>query len=147
VPRERKTIVRWSIIVAAAAVAAAAGAAPRDRLGADACAQSCHADALASWRKTAHARASSTEVLGRRARDAACLSCHATARDLPGVQCESCHGDGARYAEEDVMRDPFLARRLGLADAKQSCVRCHRADAATTLAPFDYDTAWKKVAH
>jgi hypothetical protein len=126
-----------------------ARAAPGDYLGADACASRCHPGVLESWRKTGHAAA--TSALGARARDSACLSCHATGDGaatrsrLAGVQCEACHGGGAHYAPEDIMRDLPLARKLGLRDATTSCTRCHRG--ATTADPFDYTSAWKRIAH
>lgn len=141
---------------AIAAVRPADADAPSGRfIGADACGQ-CHAEIAASWRTTAHSRALAR--LGRReASSARCRSCHATGEaplgrsDLPGVQCEACHGAGADYAPDDVMRDPALARALGLRDlatpARRAavCMRCHRA--ATRLAPFDPEQAWQTIAH
>lgn len=131
-----------------------ARAAPADYVGQAACA-TCHPAVAKTWLASAHARAAAPEVLGRRARDAACLTCHATgegARNLlPGVQCEACHGAGAAYAAaEDVMRDRPLARALGLRDLAKDpaavCARCH-AGGGTRAARFDYPTAWKKIAH
>jgi hypothetical protein len=57
------------------------------------------------------------------------------------VGCEACHGAGAAYAEDDVMRDRPVAQALGLADASTAaaraamCAPCHRA--STRGAPFD----------
>jgi len=89
----------------------------------------CHPAELAGWQRTAHARAA--EVLGARPR-ARCLACHGTG-DAPAgraaaleVGCEACHGAGAHYAEDDIMRDPLLARALGLRDAATACAGCHR---------------------
>ncbi len=68
-----------------------------------------------------------------------------------GVGCESCHGAGAGYSPDDVMRDPPLARALGLRDLStpaaraQVCIGCHRA--ATRLAPFDPERAWETIRH
>jgi len=94
-------------------------------------------------------------VLGARVRDGACLSCHGTGDGpaararLPGVQCEACHGAGRAYAPDDVMRDPFLARALGLrdlaTDPAAACLRCHRA--RTTPEPFDFAKSWARIAH
>jgi hypothetical protein len=144
-------------IVAASGLAAVARAAPSEYIGANACG-ACHAAALNTWTSSAHARASAPEVLGRRAKDAACLSCHATgeggdrARLLAGVQCEACHGAGAAYAQAaDVMRDLPLARALGLRDLSKDpaavCVRCHRDGTSTRNAKFDYAAAWARIAH
>jgi hypothetical protein len=124
----------------------------RDYVGVEACGK-CHAAALDSWKGSAHARASTAAVLGPRASDPGCLTCHATGDGanararLAGVECEACHGAGASYAFDDVMRDPTLARAVGLRDARTSCARCHTADSTTSPAPFDYATAWKKIQH
>jgi hypothetical protein len=146
--------VRW--LIALLLLAAAAEDKPASPfVGADACA-TCHADVAASWRATAHARALA-RLDRREAASPRCRSCHATGEaplgrsDLPGVQCEACHGAGADYAADDLMRDPALARALGLRDlstpARRAavCMRCHRA--ATRLAPFDPERAWKAIAH
>src|SRR5262245_21875722 len=114
------------LALASALVGAPVLAAPRDFTGAAACG-ACHAEIVASWKQTAHARAADAAVLGSRARDGVCLSCHATTRALTGVQCEACHGPGAAYSPDDIMRDLPLARALGLRDAAGSCKRCHVA--------------------
>jgi len=144
-----------SIVTAAAiASAATAFAARSDFVGAQAC-KSCHADIYQSWRQTQHAKAS--DSLGRDTASRRCQSCHDTG-DAPagetyfrGVQCESCHGGGAGYSPDDVMRNRSLARSLGLVDLStpelraKVCQRCHRAE--TRIAPFDADKAWKSIAH
>ncbi len=134
-------------------VAATANASPRDFVGVKTCG-SCHPNELAQWQTTAHARAADAAVLGARVKDGACLSCHGTgegvsARNLlPGVQCEACHGGGAAYAKDDVMRDAPLARLLGLReDPLTTCARCHRASARTSPSVFDAKTAWPTIAH
>jgi hypothetical protein len=148
-------------ILAVSAALAGAGAplaaeSPTSRyLGVDACA-SCHRAIAAGWRNTAHSRA--LAALDRReAASPRCRACHATGEaplgrsDLPGVQCEACHGAGADYAPDDVMRDRALAGALGLRDLASParrgalCMRCHHA--ATRLAPFDPEEAWKRIAH
>lgn len=105
----------------------------------------CHPRELAAWQATAHARAV-TSLPPRPA--ARCLACHGTG-DAPAgrayfaeVGCEACHGPGGHYAEDDVMRDPPLARALGLVDVTApatraaTCGRCH-AGRGTRLAPVD----------
>lgn len=121
-----------------------------DYAGVAVCA-TCHPAIAASWAKTAHARAGSKEVLGPKEHSALCLSCHATGDGLraqgklPGVQCEACHGGGADYFPDDIMRDKVLARALGLRDAGASCMRCHVANLGTI--PFEFDAFWAKIAH
>jgi cytochrome c5 len=129
-------------------------AARADYVGSQTCG-GCHPAALAVWQRSAHARAS--ESLGRGVSDRRCLACHATG-DAPagrpyasGVGCEMCHGSGAGYAPDDIMRDPVLARELGLRDLSAPkametlCMSCHRA--STQLSPFDVAAAWQRIAH
>jgi hypothetical protein len=120
-------------------LAGAAAAARRDWLGSVACG-SCHPQQLAAWQRTAHARGP-RGLAGPASKTTACALCHATG-EAPagptveaGVGCEACHGAGADYAAADVMRNPALARELGLADVSSAagraavCAACHGATA------------------
>lgn len=122
----------------------------------------CHQGAYAVWRQSAHARAG--EVIdaaqsegGSAAAEGRCLACHTTGEApagrpfFGGVTCEACHGPGAGYATEDIMRNPHLARALGLRDLSTPearaalCRGCHRAE--TRLRPFDPETAYRRIEH
>jgi hypothetical protein len=86
-----------------------------------------------------------------------CLGCHSTGEApagrpyFSGVQCEACHGAGAGYAADDLMRDPPLAAELGLrplaaAEARAAlCASCHHV--TTRLAPFDPVAGWQRIRH
>jgi hypothetical protein len=136
--------VGWSIGLALACLAGAGagpggrgivGAARRDWTGSAACG-SCHPAELAAWQATPHAR---TRERFPEKPPGRCLGCHATGEAPAGpvvaveVGCEACHGAGAAYAEDDVMRDRPVAAALGLADASTPkaraaiCAPCHRA--------------------
>jgi hypothetical protein len=143
------------LVVALAIGRPRADAARADYVGTATCV-SCHAAAGAAWAKSAHATAAAS--LGD-APQARCLGCHTTG-DAPAgaswfaeVGCEACHGAGAGYAEDDLMRDPTLARELGLRDLStpeardRLCASCHRPAMRTKSTPFDPDTAWKAIAH
>lgn len=108
-------------------------AARRDWVGSAACG-TCHPAELAAWQATPHA------VTQRRFTakpESKCLACHATGEAPAGpviaveVGCESCHGAGAAYAEDDIMRSPQVARALGLVDLSTTkaraavCAQCH----------------------
>ena len=136
-------------------VGSTAPAVPRGFVGLDNCA-SCHQDIAQFWRKTAHARAEGR--LGKTdASSPLCRACHATGNaptgisPLAGVQCEACHGGGGDYHPDDVMRNPVLARALGLRDLSTPearapvCMSCHRE--STRLAPFDVEAAWQRIRH
>jgi hypothetical protein len=141
--------------VALAALCGPSGghAARSDFVGAETC-RDCHESAYQTWSDGPHARADLS--LGPEP-DRACQACHTTG-DAPagrayfgGVQCEACHGAGAGYAADDVMRDPTLAAAVGLRDLSTPaaraalCQSCHRA--ATRLAPFDAEAAWLRIQH
>lgn len=124
-----------------------------DFVGAKVCG-SCHKQAYEVWARSAHATA--TDRLGKRT-GRKCLACHSTG-DAPagrayfsGVQCEACHGGGAGYQHGDVMRNPTLARALGLRDLSTPekraalCNSCHQV--RTRLKPFDPEAAYKTIKH
>jgi len=115
------------------AVSAVALANKRDWTGSAACG-TCHPAQLAAWKLTPHA--TTQRRLAPRP-ESRCLGCHATGEAPAGpaialeVGCEACHGAGAAYAEDDVMRDPVVARALGLIDVSTAkaraavCAQCH----------------------
>jgi len=146
------------VTTAAVAVAAGApGAAPRrgDYIGAEACG-SCHERELAAWRNGPHVRAVES-LRAEEAADRRCQACHTTG-DAPAgraafanVGCEACHGAGAGYAEDDIMRDLPLSRALGLRDLSTAkaraamCAGCHQV--RTRLGAFDPERAWARIGH
>jgi len=106
---------------------------------------------------------------------AECLRCHATGWNLTeeqkkkylkrrfdiedGVQCETCHGPGEKYKSLSIMksREKSVANGLLLQDEKL-CRTCHNEQSPTwdpnryttkdgKKVGFDYETAWKKIAH
>ena len=63
---------------------------------------SCHAPALAFWKKTKHARAWKTLVDQKQDKNPACINCHITGNmvSMPDVQCEACHGAAAAHTTQ-----------------------------------------------
>jgi hypothetical protein len=125
-----------------------AGVQAYDFLGAESC-QACHADAYASWRASAHARAK--DVLSpTQQKDARCLSCHSpndVDQKQAGVTCETCHGGGQYYSPKYVMKDAELARLAGLVDpTEKACKACHDAS-SPSINPFDFATQLKAMDH
>lgn len=137
-----------SVGLACAALAASISARADEYVGALNC-KSCHPSQYAHWRRTPHARAFAS-LKGEARRDPTCTGCHATAarEGHVGVQCESCHGPGAHYWPEHVMRDRELAEAAGLRQARspEICRRCHTVD-APSLRPFDHASALERVIH
>ncbi|GMU62915.1 MAG: hypothetical protein AMXMBFR34_46780 [Myxococcaceae bacterium] len=119
-----------------------------DFLGSESC-QSCHPDAFAAWQASAHARA--RDVLSpQQQKDARCLSCHSpneADQRTAQVACETCHGGGQYYSARFVMKDPELARLVGLVDpVEKACRSCHD-DSSPSLKPFDFAAALKAMDH
>ena len=147
-------VVAIALVVVTASRPSPAGAARSDFVGAEVCG-GCHAEALEAWKKSGHAHAS--ESLGRGVSSRGCLACHSTGEApagrpfYSGVQCEACHGAGAGYSPEDIMRNPTLSRAVGLRDLSTAekrrglCLQCHRS--STRLLPFDAKVAWNRIQH
>ena len=87
----------------------------------------CHKVQFSSWEASGHAKA--FDVLkGDEASNADCLKCHATnsSADMPGVQCESCHGAGSAYKKMSVMKDHDASIAAGLlVPDDATCKACH----------------------
>lgn len=128
-------------LLALPAVAAAA-----DVVGPERC-KECHEKAFEAWKGRPHARAE--EALGAKAKEPACLTCHAPQKKLgvAGVSCEACHGAGEHYSPSYVMRDPELARAVGLqVPGEKECRGCH--DATTpSLSPFSFEQKLPLIDH
>ena len=143
--RTRITILLAALVLAIASVGLPA-VDTSEFVGAERCRQ-CHPTAHASWTGSPHAR--SHQALGpKQASDPRCTQCHGgQERRVAGVQCESCHGPGRFYAQRHVMRDPVLARIVGLRDVtEESCRTCH-TDTAPTVRTYDHARMWRVIEH
>jgi len=135
-----------------------------ERVGSDSCA-ACHPSAYRLWKASPHAKASANLPPAQR-ENLRCAYCHApelaratqeaapfqkpersAGRAEEGVGCEACHGAGQHYSPSYVMRDPELARAVGLLDPGQkSCLKCHDSD-SPSLSPFDFAAKVKLIDH
>lgn len=111
---------------------------------------SCHAKAMAVWKKSAHSHALTTlEKLGH-GRDPDCVECHVTGLQwqrgfqsrvttpqFAYVGCESCHGAGKAHALNPAM-SPMP--KVG----SQACASCHLPDQSPN---FRFSTYWPRVSH
>jgi formate-dependent nitrite reductase cytochrome c552 subunit len=116
-------------------------------VGSESC-KTCHEAAYETWLAGPHARATAS-LTGKAANDGRCLSCHAPeqAKAVAAVGCEICHGPGQYYAPTYVMKDPELARLVGLEDpGEKSCRVCHDAS-SPSLRPFDYKAKLPLIDH
>ena len=137
-----------SIAIFALALATAMTAAEENTyIGAAKC-KMCHKVSLASWSETAHAKAFD-KLKPEEQGNAECLKCHATggSADMPGVQCESCHGAGSGYKSMKVMKDPEASKAAGLlAPDEATCRGCHEG-APHDQPEFNYEEAKKTGLH
>ncbi len=127
-----------------AAIASLASAAPT-YIGVDKC-KLCHKIQFDSWAKTKHARAFDSLKPEDRAKKE-CIECHTTAgkAELPGVQCEACHGPGSDYKAISVMKDKAKAIAAGLKiPTEKDCVMCHNKK-SPTFKGFNFADAVKQV--
>ncbi|HUS27489.1 MAG TPA: multiheme c-type cytochrome [Kofleriaceae bacterium] len=121
-----------SVVMMSLLLCGVANAGPRDWASSATCGK-CHPAELASWQTTRHAM---TRDRFAEKPPAKCLGCHGTGEAPAGpavveVGCEACHGAGAAYATDDLMRNAFAAKALGLADLSTPkartavCMTCH----------------------
>ena len=123
---------KWALLILVLCATATAGR--LDWTGSAACG-SCHPKELAAWQATPHA-VTRTRFADQRPAGT-CLGCHATGEAPAGptvaieVGCEACHGAGAAYSPDDVMRDRPVALALGMTDVSTPkaraalCATCH----------------------
>jgi hypothetical protein len=148
-PSRRKSvrIMKLLFVVGLVAALGAAVASAGEFIGADKC-KMCHKVQYTSWAETGHAQGFEklkAEDQGK----AECLKCHATgdSADMPGVQCEACHGAGSDYKSMKVMKDPEASRAAGLLmPGEAECKVCHEG-APHDQKPFDYATAKETGIH
>lgn len=143
---------RLTTVVLLSLLAAAIGAVRAEEpayIGVAKC-KMCHKVEHTSWETLAHAKAFE-RLKPEEQSKAECLSCHATGNsaDLPGVQCEACHGPGSGYKSIKVMKDPEAARAAGLMIPDEgACKGCHDAGKAPHEVPaFDFEKAKAKGIH
>lgn len=117
-------------------------------VGAQAC-KECHAEAFAAWEKSRHATAINTLKETKQEYDPECVTCHTTgfgrrggftnmedSPELANVQCESCHGPGAKHVEKPT-------HDYGKTQ-EERCRSCHTEE----LDPdFDYQVRWDNIKH
>jgi hypothetical protein len=135
-------------VVLALVAAPEAWALDAEFLGPESC-RSCHPDAYSAWLQSKHARAKES-LSAAQQKDARCLSCHApdqARQSVPHITCETCHGGGKYYSAAYVMKDPELARLVGMVDpSEKGCRSCHDAS-SPSLRPFEFVEKLKLIDH
>lgn len=141
----RRATIGLSVVILILLTAAVAWSA--DYIGAAKC-KMCHKIEYESWTGLAHAKAFE-QLSGDEASNAECLKCHATGgtADMPGVQCEACHGPGGDYKSMKIMKDHEASIAAGLiVPDEATCKSCHEG-APHEQKAFDYATAKTQGMH
>lgn len=118
-----------------------------DYIGAAKC-KMCHKVQFTSWEGMAHAKAFERLKADEQSKPE-CLKCHATngSAEMPGVQCEACHGPGSGYKSMSTMKDREAAVAAGLILPDEAmCRSCHEK-APHDVKPFDYEAMKAKGIH
>jgi nitrate/TMAO reductase-like tetraheme cytochrome c subunit len=136
------------IVLAFAAIILSAGAVhAADYITAAKC-KMCHKLQYTSWEGLAHAKAFD-QLKDDEKSNAECLKCHATggSAEMPGVQCEACHGPGSDYKSMKVMKDREASIAAGLIIPNEAtCKGCHEG-APHEQPAFNYAEAVEKGVH
>lgn len=96
---------------------------------AEKCGKLCHKVEYTSWLTTKHAKAFGNLPAADQAKKE-CISCHITGgtKDLPGVQCEACHGPGSEYKSLQIMKSREKSLAAGLViPTEKVCLTCHNS--------------------
>ena len=127
----RKQTLWIAITLAIVAASFSAQAQDHEYVGAAKC-KMCHKVQYASWEQTTHAKATdAAKASTEREYSADCLQCHATnaSEEMPGVQCEACHGPGNDYKKMSIMKDRDASIANGLIiPTQETCDGCHTGD-------------------
>ncbi len=117
-----------------------------------------HAQAMKSLNNEASWAYAKKNNIADPTKEPKCLKCHSTAASVPanliatitvaeGVSCESCHGPGSMYKSPTIMKNQALSIKNGLIIPNQAtCETCHNKE-NPFYKPFNYATAFSKVAH
>ena len=111
----------------------------------------CHADQVAFWKTTSHARAWETLTSREKQFNRECIGCHVTGWQKPGgsvlgdhdelmnVQCETCHGPGSLHVDADGKRTDTLV----LVPERNLCyLACHTPEHSDT---FEFEAYLRTV--
>lgn len=119
----------------------------------------CHIKIYKSWQETKHA-ASFDRLSEKEKQDPKCIECHTTGNDvnLPGVQCEACHGPGSKFSSAKIMnkkkykadhekqRKMALEAGLVIAPDEKNCTQCHN-ERSPHYKGFDFKARYKEIEH
>jgi hypothetical protein len=121
--------------------------------------KTCHIKVYKTWKDTKHAMAFD-RLNEAEKKDPKCIECHTTNKDvnLPGVQCEACHGAGGAFSSAKIMNkkkfkaDPEGQKKLALeaglvvAPDEKNCLQCHN-ERSPHYEGFDFKKRYEEIKH
>lgn len=121
--------------------------------------KTCHIKVYQTWKDTKHAIAFD-KLNEQEKQDPKCNECHTTNKDinLPGIQCEACHGAGSRFSSATIMnkkkyeadsegqRKMAIEAGLIIAPDETSCKKCHN-ERSPHYKPFDFKARYEEIKH
>jgi hypothetical protein len=146
----RKQTLWIAMTLVAVAFASGAQAQEHEYVGAAKC-KMCHKVQFASWEQTTHAKATDdAKASTEREFSADCLKCHATnaSEEMPGVQCEACHGPGNDYKKMSIMKDRDASIANGLIiPTQETCDGCHTGEDHSKKVVFEDNVENRAAIH
>jgi len=121
--------------------------------------KTCHIKVYKTWTETKHAIAFD-RLNEQEKQDPKCIECHTTAEDvnLPGIQCEACHGPGSKFSDATIMNkkkfkdNPELQKKMAVeaglvvAPNENNCKKCHN-ERSPHYKGFDFKTRYEEIKH
>jgi hypothetical protein len=121
--------------------------------------KTCHIKVYQTWKETKHAIAFD-KLNEQEKQDPKCIECHTTNKDvnLPGVQCEDCHGAGSKFSSATIMNkkkfeaDPEGQRKMAIeaglviAPNEATCKKCHN-ERSPHYKGFDFKARYEEIKH
>ena len=119
----------------------------------------CHIKIYKTWKETKHAT-TFDRLNEKEKKDPKCYECHTTDNDtnLPGIQCEACHGPGSKFSSARIMNkkkykdNPEVQRKLAIeaglviAPDEKNCTQCHN-ERSPHYKGFDFKARYEEIKH
>lgn len=119
----------------------------------------CHIKVYKTWKETKHAT-TFDRLNEKEKKDPKCYECHTTGNDtnLPGIQCEACHGPGSKFSSARIMNkkkyknNPEVQRKLAIeaglviAPDEKNCTQCHN-ERSPHYKGFDFKARYEEIKH
>jgi len=153
-----KKVVLFSVFLLACSATGKVNGGEANHKGIKKC-KTCHIKIYKTWQQTKHATAFD-RLNEKEKQDPKCIECHTTGKDvnLPGIQCEACHGPGSEFSSALIMnkkkfkanpeKQKKMAIEAGLVVApdENNCKQCHN-EKSPHYQGFDFKARYEEIKH